>query len=262
MTGDPARLQQIVSNLLSIAVKFTPPGGWVEARVRGRGSQLEVCVEDNGRGIEPELLPLIFERFRQGDASTTREEGGLGLGLAIVRHLVELHGGVVEAESPGPGAGSKFTVRFPVPAIRPEAREVVRSGLASHGEGLAPRALEGVVVLVVDDQQDAREAIAAVLASRGARVVSAESASAALRAIAREPVDVLVSDIAMPESDGFSLIAELRGAGRQLPALALTAHAGPEERRRILAAGYDWHLPKPVEAADLLFAVAQLSKRS
>jgi CheY-like chemotaxis protein len=219
-------------------------------------------VEDDGRGIEPELLPLIFERFRQGDASTTREEGGLGLGLAIVRHLVELHRGVVEAESAGPGAGSKFTVRFPVPAVRPEAREVVRRGLASHAEALAPGALEGVVVLVVDDQQDAREAIAAVIESRGARVVSVESASEALRALAREPVDVLVSDIAMPIVDGFALITELRAAGRHVPALALTAHAGPEERRRILAAGYDWHLAKPVEAADLLFAVAQLSKRA
>ena len=177
--GDPGRLQQIVSNLVSNAVKFTPAGGWAEVRIERRESQIQICVEDSGRGIDPEFIHQIFEPFRQADASTTREEAGLGLGLAIVRHLVDLHGGVVEAESPGPGGGSLFTVRLPLPAIRADAASLDGGSqeLADTDTAFGETVLAGVRALVVDDERDVLDAVAAVLESKGARVVSTSSAS-------------------------------------------------------------------------------------
>ena len=259
--GDATRLQQVVWNLVSNAVKFTPKGGWVEVRLEARESQAVVLVSDSGKGIDPTFLPFIFDRFRQADSSTTRAEGGLGLGLAIVRHVVELHGGTVEADSEGVGSGATFRVRLPLPALR-ETRATI---VATRSPVGAARALEGVQLLVVDDEPDARDAIAAVLVSSGATVATARGVREALASVARPPApDVIVTDIAMPGEDGFALMRELRNdpPDRRIPVLALTAYAGEPEAERIREAGFDAHLAKPIEAAKLVAAVAALADRA
>jgi signal transduction histidine kinase len=261
--GDGGRLQQVIGNLLTNSIKFTPEGGRIEIRAEHSGPWAEIRVSDNGRGIEKELLPHVFERFRQGDSSTTRAQMGLGLGLAIVRHLVEMHGGSVRADSPGIGQGSTFTVRLPLSPpgslTAPEQAPVEESE-----PNRAPR-LDDLRILVVDDERDSRDAVLEILSGAGATVSAASSARAAVEILERDAIDVLVSDLAMPVQDGFSLIQEIRGARsqsrRQLRALALTAFATAEHRRRALAAGYDAFLAKPIEAAALVAAVAHLASR-
>jgi signal transduction histidine kinase/ActR/RegA family two-component response regulator len=265
VSGDPGRLQQIVGNLLSNAIKFTPSGGLIEVRLERAGSQARIEVKDTGMGIRPDFLPYIFEYFRQADATSTRENRGLGLGLAIVRHLVQLHGGTVEAESAGEGQGASFTITLPliegaVAALLPE-----EMGQAPSTASLEPDGLAGVKVLVVDDAEDAREALSVLLGQFGARVTAVGSADEALAALDRDPPHVLLSDIAMPEEDGYTLIRKVRARGAaqggQVAAAALTAYATPEDRVRALHAGYNDHLPKPVDPAVLVETVATLARR-
>ena len=259
VTGDPDRLQQVVWNLLSNAIKFTPKGGSVGVRVGREGSDVFIRVRDTGRGIAAEFLPHVFERFRQQDGSTTREQGGLGLGLAIVRHLVEQHGGRVSAESAGERLGSTFTIKLPVAAVRGAAvgkgAERPPNPSASNREA----ALRGVRVLVVDDQPDARELLAIVLGGAGAEVSTAESAAEALEVLRLEGADVLVSDVGMPVEDGYTLVGRVRSlATGPIPAVALTAYAAEEDRLSALAAGFDAHVAKPVEPAELVSVIAGL----
>ena len=267
--ADPARLQQVLWNLLTNAIKFTAPGGRVRAEVRrgGDGAAL-LAVSDTGQGIDAEFLPHVFDRFRQGDASTTRRHGGLGVGLALVKHLVELHGGTVAASSPGPGRGATFAVSLPL-APR-QAREqpgtaAWRAEGGAHFEG-SPGALDGVRVLVVDDENDARELLVALLSRCGAETSSASSAAQALQSLRAAPPHVLVCDIGMPDLDGYEFVRRLRSAERAagaapVPAVALTAFARPEDRDRALAAGYQVHLPKPLDAAELVITVRNLARR-
>ncbi|HEX8561036.1 MAG TPA: PAS domain S-box protein [Pyrinomonadaceae bacterium] len=267
--GDPARLQQVMWNLLTNAVKFTPRGGRVQVRLERVNSHVEIAVADTGTGIPPEFLPHVFERFRQADQRTTRRHGGLGLGLAIVRHLAELHGGAVRADSAGEGAGSTFTVTLPVAPVhrraeagasaRPSARDV------AHAHE-CPERLDGLRVLVVDDEQDARELLAAGLGQCGARVTTASSAREALEALAAQRFDALVSDIGMPGEDGYELIGRVRAlppeAGGMTPAVALTAYARTEDRLRAMRAGFEMHVSKPVELTELIVVVANLARRA
>jgi CheY-like chemotaxis protein len=265
--ADPQRLQQIVWNLLSNAVKFTPKGGRVEVKLSERESQVEVSVRDSGQGIDPDFLPYVFDRFRQAEGSTTRKHGGLGLGLAIVRHLVELHGGKVRAESAGEGKGSIFIVSLPVPAVHREPAPESKAVMTEEEEdrlllAQAP-SLDGLRVLVVDDEPDARDLLAVVLEQRGAVVTKADSALAALEKLSASPFDILISDIQMPEVDGYELIRRLRakeaGRGKFLPAVALTAHVRAKDRARVLAAGFQMHVSKPVSAAELVIGVGSLA---
>jgi PAS domain S-box-containing protein len=259
LVGDPARLQQVFSNLLSNAIKFTGPGGDVAVRVRQVGATLEVLVRDTGRGIRAEFLPHVFDRFRQDDPSTPQSPGGLGLGLTIARHLVEHHGGTVEAASPGEGQGATFTVRLPLGRRPGEASE--RSA-PEAGRGASPSAgapLEGVRVLVVDDDPDGRELLAVVLCDAGARVQGAGSVSEAREALNKDRGDVMISDISMAGEDGHALIRHVRATdapGRRLLAVALTAHAGDEDRARALAAGFDGYISKPAEPSRLVELIA------
>jgi PAS domain S-box-containing protein len=268
VNGDPNRLQQVVWNLFSNAVKFTPKGGRVEARVRRAGSQMEITVSDTGQGIEAEFLPHVFERFRQADMGTTRRHAGLGLGLAIVRHLVELHGGTVEAASEGAGRGSTFRVRLPMRAVREQAQTTASSAEqpARPETFQTPAALptlEGVKVLVVDDEPDARRLLTEVLGRRGAEVQSASSVVEALELLQVWRPHVLLSDIGMPDGDGYELIRRVRALpeerGGRTPAAALTAYAGPGDRARALSDGYQLHVAKPVEPAELTAVVASLA---
>jgi PAS domain S-box-containing protein len=267
--GDPHRLQQVVWNLLSNAIKFTPKGGRIHLAVERVDSSLKLTVADSGRGIPAEFLPQVFERFKQADGATTRSYGGLGLGLAISRHIVELHGGSIHVESKGEDLGSTFTVLLPVSPLRQEARSTA-SRLASlpsvDGEdlfALRPE-LRGLKVLVVDDEEDARELLVAVLEKCGAIVASAGSAAEALEKIRSEKPDVLVSDIGMPGEDGYALIRKVRALGHEsganIPAAALTAYARAEDRRKALDAGYMMHVPKPVEPAELVSVIANLTR--
>jgi signal transduction histidine kinase/ActR/RegA family two-component response regulator len=268
LSGDPGRLQQVVWNLLSNAVKFTPSGGRVEVRLDEVGNNARLAVKDSGMGIRPDFLDYVFDRFRQADSSTTRTHGGLGLGLSIVRHLVELHGGTVAAESPGDGQGATFTVLLPM-AARPLRTEPVPE--PPHPAGPAPEdgngagRLDGRRILVVDDERDALEVVSAALEQLGAQVAAAGSAAEAMAEVRRFAPDVLVADIGMPGEDGYSLIRRIRqldGGLGSLPAVALTAYAGEADRQRALSAGYQLHLPKPVEPHDLAAAVATLTERS
>ena len=262
VSGDPARLQQVVWNLLSNALKFTPKSGKVSIRVEGKASQALITVSDDGKGIDPAVLPRVFERFLQADSSPTRSEGGLGLGLAIVRHFVELHGGTVEAHSPGAGLGSTFVVKLPVPAIG------LGSGRGPHHELRAKLqketlpALGPLRALVVDDEVDAREAISIVLEQCGATVTAVGSVAEALASFEKSVPDIVVSDIAMPHEDGYVLITKLRAIpqdrGGRVPALALTAYAGSIDEKRILASGFQAYLAKPMSATALGAAVASL----
>jgi PAS domain S-box-containing protein len=267
--GDPSRLQQVVWNLLTNAVKFTPRGGRVQVRLERVNSHVEIAISDTGAGIDPDFLPHVFERFRQADQRTTRQHGGLGLGLAIVRHLVELHGGAVRAESGGEGAGSTFTVALPVaPIHRREARAEGRVHPASRDTLPAhecPERLDGLKVLVVDDERDARELLAAGLGQCGAEVVTASSAREALEALEGAKFDALVSDIGMPGEDGYDLIRRLRSLrpdqGGRTPAVALTAYARAEDRLRAMRAGFEMHVSKPVELTELIVVIANLARR-
>jgi PAS domain S-box-containing protein len=262
IVGDSSRVQQIVWNLVSNAIKFTPRGGVVSVRLRRDGASAELVVADTGKGIPPEFLPHVFDRFRQGDASTTRTQGGLGLGLAIVRHLTELHGGSVEASSDGDGCGATFTIRLPLDDERVESP---RAGASGDGGIQAERdgQLVGVRVLVIDDEPDARELFRVILAQSGADVRTASSARSALMILDEWLPEVVVCDIAMPVVDGYAFIAQLRarpdGAGAEIPAAALTAYARMEDRERALAAGYQMHIVKPVDPRELTRAVASLS---
>ena len=261
--GDSSRVQQIVWNLVSNAIKFTPRAGTVSVRLRRAGTSAELVVADTGKGIAPEFLPHVFDRFRQGDASTTRTHGGLGLGLAIVRHLTELHGGSVEATSEGEGRGATFTIRLPLDL---ESIETSRASTAAGDAVAAPDRdgqLAGVRVLVIDDEPDARELFRVILAQAGADVRTAGSARSALMMLDEWLPTVVVCDIAMPVVDGYAFVAQLRArpqdAGAEIPAAALTAYARLEDRERARAAGYQMHIVKPVDPRELTRSVASLS---
>ena len=256
--GDADRLQQVVWNLLSNAVRFTPQGGRIEVRLREVDEQVEIRVSDTGIGIHPDFVPHVFERFRQADSSTTRRHGGLGLGLAIVRHLVELHGGTVGADSAGEGQGAAFTVRLPVRADVP----ALAPGPDATDRRASPGTLRGARVLVVDDDPDAREILRAILEDAGAIVSTTASAGETRAIIGRVQPDLLIADIGMPDEDGYSLIRSVRALESDLtghvPAIALTAHARAEDIDRAFASGFQIHVAKPVEASQLLSTIATL----
>jgi signal transduction histidine kinase/integral membrane sensor domain MASE1 len=256
--GDPVRLQQVVANLLSNAVKFTPPAGRIEVRLAREGVHARLSVADSGEGIDPQVLPHVFEPFQQADSTTTRAHQGLGLGLAIVRQLVGAHGGRVRAESAGLGQGATFLVELPIIALR-EPRPGAGPAFG-HRASDATR-LDGLRVLVVDDHGDARELLGLVLRERGAEVHLAGSVAEALEALARSSVDVLVSDLAMPGADGYALIARVREMlGDTIPAVALTAYAGRDVRERAIAAGFTTHATKPVNPEDLVELLVKLPR--
>ncbi|KQP40035.1 hypothetical protein ASF44_09745 [Pseudorhodoferax sp. Leaf274] len=259
VAADAVRLQQVVWNLVANAVKFTPRGGLVTVRLAADGEALHIAVEDSGIGIAPAFLPYIFDRFRQADGSTTRRFGGLGLGLAIVRQLVELHGGSVQATSAGEGCGSCFVVRLPLHAAD------VPPALQAFAPEAASTELAGLRVLVVDDETDARDLLQRMLADAGAEVLVADGADAVLQAIVQERPQVLVSDIGMPQVDGYALLRRVRALGPaqggDLPAIALTAFARAEDRVRALKAGFRAHVAKPVEPAELVATIASAAGR-
>jgi hypothetical protein len=260
VAGDPDRLQQIGWNLLSNAVKFTRPGGRVEVRLQRVADNVQISVSDTGQGISSSLLPYVFDRFRQGDSSITRATGGLGVGLAIVSHLVELQGGKVTAESEGEGKGATFRVLLPIQTMplapRTEPSEV------------GPRQrLDGVKILVVDDQADDRDLFTTVLEASGAKVKAVGAPSEGLGLVEQWEPDVLVSDIAMPEQNGYEFLRAVRALGPhrggQVPAVAVTAHARVEDRDRAFSAGFQMYVPKPLEPKRLLEVVRALAhKRS
>jgi signal transduction histidine kinase/ActR/RegA family two-component response regulator len=264
VSGDADRLQQVVWNLLSNAVKFTPRGGKVLVRLERINSHCELTVSDTGQGISPKFLPYVFDRFSQADSSSTRAHAGLGLGLGIVRHLVELHGGTVQAFSPGEGQGATFAVRLPLLVAHHRAEdEVVRIELpAVRTLEQAFADLTGVSVLVVEDNDDSRKLLQTILTRAGAAVQVAESVSTALRILAGEWPDIVISDIEMPGEDGYSLIRKIRlqePPSQRVPAIALTAYTRSVDRVRALAAGFQTHMSKPVEPAELVAAVKSLS---
>ena len=265
LQGDQARLQQIVWNLLSNAVKFTDASGLVRIELSYDPRHAVIAVRDTGRGIAPDLLPFVFDRFRQGDASSARREGGLGLGLALVRELAELHGGRVVAESAGQGLGATFTVTLPIEA----AADPAGDDRPRVADATRDRVLDGIRVLVVDDEADARELIVATLTRSGAEAIPVSSAEAAFTAIAAadgKAPDVLVSDIGMPGEDGYFLIRRLReyaaASGGTIPAIAVTGYATAEDRRRVLAAGFQLHLAKPIDPAALCASIADVVRRA
>ncbi len=272
VSGDPNRLQQVFWNLLSNAIKFTPKGGRVQVVLERVNSHLEVSVIDSGEGIKADFLPHVFDRFRQADASTTRQHGGLGLGLAIVKQLVELHGGGVRVKSGGPGAGTTFIVSLPLTVLHPEAEPL--EGERRHPQANSSRVvlpsggldLRGVKVLVLDDEADARALVKRLLEGCGALVRVAGSVEDTLRLLGEEKPDVLVSDIGMPGEDGYSLIRRVRALGAAnggaVPAVALTAYARAEDRMKAILAGFQMHVAKPVEPAELLTMVASLAGRT
>ncbi len=264
LLADPERVQQIVWNLLSNAIKFTPSGGTVECRVTGGADGLTIEVADTGAGIDRDFLPYVFDRFRQSEGGTTRRFGGLGLGLAIVRHLAEVHGGTVHADSDGPGRGATFRIMLP----RMTARESAPLELRRPEPAAAaapPTRLDGVRVLVVDDEPTARELFAAIVENAGGELRTAASVKQAVAVLKTWWPDVVLSDLEMPEEDGFALMTQVRQLSASqhasLAAVAVTAHSRPEDRARALDAGFQWHLSKPVDPADLLSTVASLTGR-
>ena len=272
---DSSRIQQVVWNLVSNAVKFTPKGGRVDVTLSRANSHYQIQVADTGQGIDPDLLPYIFDRFRQADSSMRRRFAGLGLGLSIVKYIVEAHGGNIEATSAGEGKGSMFTVLLPIRAVRirevTEDEQITRdSGQdeptdAGHLAARPPVRLDGVQVLVVDDEPDARRVLALVLERVGAVVATADSARAAIEALPRAHPDVLISDLGMPEQDGLELIRQVRGGGHSatdLPAIALTAFVQKDDAQSALSAGFQVHLPKPVDPHELTSVIARLARRS
>ncbi len=268
VSGDPVRLQQVVWNLLANAIKFTPRGGRVQVRLERVNSHVEVAVSDTGSGIPAEFLPHVFDRFRQADQKTTRRHGGMGLGLAIVRHLVELHGGTARAESAGEGQGATFTVLLPVApvySVEPSEGRVHPASRDTLPNFDCPDRLDGMKILVVDDEPDTRAMLKAGLTRCGAEVTVAGSAAEALEALKAWAPEVLISDIGMPDEDGYALIKKVRALpaaeGGRVPAIALTAYARAEDRMQALRSGYQMHVPKPVELAELAAIVASLSRR-
>lgn len=263
--GDPNRLQQIFWNLLSNAVKYTPKGGRVQVLLERVNSHVDVSIIDTGDGIKPEFLPHVFDRFQQADSSTTRQYGGLGLGLVIVRHLVELHGGTVRAKSPGEGQGATFIVTLPVTILHDEHHQedqrLAKAALPPEME--CPPAMSGLTVLVVDDEPDSLAMVARVLRTCGCMVFTAGNASDALNVLKQERPSVLVSDIGMPKEDGYSLLKRVRSLpaseGGATPAIALTAFARSEDRRRAILAGFQMHIAKPAESAELIAVVASVA---
>ena len=255
VSGDSSRLQQVFWNLLSNAIKFTLQGGRVDIRLERLDSVAQITVSDTGKGIHPDFLPHVFDYFRQEDSATTRKFGGLGLGLAIVRHLVELHGGIVQVESPGEGHGATFTVRLP---LMPTSAQINEDNKLSEPF----LDLTGIQVLVVDDDADTREFVAFLIEQYGASVTTVTSAGEALFALTRSQPDVLLSDIGMPEVDGYMLMRQVRALppeqGGQIPAIALTAYAGEIDHQQAMSAGFQQHIPKPVDPANLVKAIADL----
>jgi signal transduction histidine kinase/ActR/RegA family two-component response regulator len=264
--GDPNRLQQIVWNLLSNAIKFTPRGGRVQVALARVNSHVEIMVSDTGQGITADFLPHVFERFRQSDSSSTRHHSGLGIGLAIVKQLVELHGGSVRVASPGEGQGATFTVELPLMPVYadelPSERVHPRHALGAAPMP-APVSFQDLKILVVDDEPDTLDLVCHLLEEHGAETAAAASAAEALQKFKEFRPDVLISDIGMPEQDGYELIHNIRaaeaGTGGKTPAVALTAFARSEDRTRAMLAGYQMHLAKPVEAAELIATVASVA---
>lgn len=270
INGDPNRLRQVVWNLLLNAIKFTPRNGSVSVAIDSDEQYARLLVTDTGEGITPEFLPYVFDRFRQAEGSIARRHGGLGLGLAVARHLVELHGGTISAESGGPGRGASFKVDLPVPALqsdngslddlRSRWKEIQRSKPRS-----ARNQLEGLRVLVVEDDADSRTLVSMMLKRQGAEVLAVGTADEAMSTIALESADVLISDIGMPDQDGFELIRKIRKLpaerGGSIPAIALTGYATAKDRERAFAEGFQTHLPKPIEPAELVNAIAALTGR-
>jgi CheY-like chemotaxis protein/anti-sigma regulatory factor (Ser/Thr protein kinase) len=276
--GDSTRLQQVVWNLLTNAVKFTPEGGRVELRMEGTADDIRIAVSDTGKGVEPEFLPFVFDRFRQADSSSGRRYGGLGLGLSIVKHLVELHGGTITAASEGAGRGTTLTITLPrrhlefIPPPPPAvtSREVRTEGAIPRDQHLS---LEGLSVLVVDDQEEACVVLTHALSEYGAQVTTASSGVEALAILSRPPdgrrPDALILDIAMPDEDGYAVLKKMRALDAeqgavvyQIPAIALTAHSRVEDRVRALNAGFQMHVAKPVEPTELAVVILSLIKRS
>jgi len=263
VTGDSERLQQVFWNLLSNAVKFTPRGGRVTVKIARTDSQLEITVADTGAGIREEFLPYIFDRFTQADTTTSRRHAGLGLGLAIVRHIVELHGGTVSAESDGLGKGASFRITLPVRALRSRDTDTTPQTVSSDRFADAI-ALNRIRVMIVDDEAETRDLLRVMLASHGADVETYSSGAEALAQIDEWKPNIIVSDIGMPVQDGYAFMKKVRGLGAKatdLPAIALTAYARSEDRMRALAAGFQMHVPKPVEASELVMVIASLVKR-
>jgi signal transduction histidine kinase/ActR/RegA family two-component response regulator len=265
ITGDPDRLQQVIWNLLSNAIKFTPRGGHVLLRLEKAESHVAVIVEDDGPGVDPDFLPFVFDRFRQADSSSTRRQGGLGLGLAIVRHLVELHGGTVSAENRA-GGGAIFSIHLPLRAVTAESATGERHPSQEAAAPAPAISLDGVTVLAVDDKQDSLDLVSVVLERRGAHVFTSLSAARALDMLRRERPDVVLADIEMPGQDGLAFIRKVRalpaGEGGRVPAVALTAYASSGDRTRALLAGFDMHVPKPVQPDELAAVVARLAGRA
>jgi signal transduction histidine kinase/ActR/RegA family two-component response regulator len=270
---DPNRLQQIVWNLMSNAVKFTPQGGKIEIRLEAIDSHARITVTDSGEGISTDFLPYVFERFRQAEGSITRKHGGLGLGLAIVRHLVEMHGGEISANSPGKDQGATFTVKLPLTSqviAEPPPEDAEPVVVAEADNICAPaceaKLLEKLRILIVEDDQDTLRMLAELLAQHGAAVKPICSASEAMEEMERWEPDLLISDISMPGEDGYSLIGKVRAfgrkRGREIPAIALTALASADDRERMMTAGFQTHMPKPVEPARLIMAIASLTGRN
>jgi PAS domain S-box-containing protein len=250
--GDPKRLQQVLNNVLTNAMKFTPRGGTIVLDCRVDGESLIIQVRDSGIGIAREFLPYVFDRFRQGDSRSTRAHGGLGLGLAIARHLIEQHDGLIRAESDGPGTGTTISIVLPVTRVGPDSLAEART------TALADVRLDAIRVLVVEDQLDSREMLAAVLERQGATVTQAESAESAFAFLEAESVDLIVADIAMPGVDGYELMRRLRAARNRTPAIAVTAFARPDDRRLALECGYNGYLAKPINTSTVARAVLDL----
>jgi CheY-like chemotaxis protein len=263
VAGDPARLQQVMWNLLSNALKFTPTGGRVRVTLRRSGSEAEIVVEDNGAGIRPDFLPHMFDRFQQADASRARRFGGLGLGLSIVKNLVQFHGGRVSAASEGEGRGARFTVALPLatPPLSPEEASTPVQSSEAIEDGVS---LAGIRVLVVEDEADAAAFLKQLLENQGAAVVVAPSAGEALDVLETTQLDILISDIGLPGMDGYQLLEEVRrreaADGGGVPAIALTAFARVEDKMRALRTGYQAHIAKPVESAELVATVASFAE--
>jgi CheY-like chemotaxis protein len=267
--GDVARIQQIIWNLISNAIKFTPSGGSVEIKLKAETEHLVISVSDTGDGIDPQFLPFVFDRFLQADGSTTRTHGGLGLGLAIVRHLVELHGGTVKAESDGKGKGAVFTVRLPLgqrPKVETQTNRKAPAVQQNSLKNDSCNDLSGLTVLVVDDEIDSLELIKVFLEHCGAQVETANSVEKALNYLTETLPDVLVSDIGMPDADGYELIRRVREfapeRGGSIPAVALTAYARSEDKTRALHSGFQTHLAKPIEMDELITAISKVSGRN
>jgi len=255
--GDAGRLQQVVWNLLSNAVKFTPAGGQITVELSQVGTNAQIQVRDTGKGINPQFLPYVFEHFRQEDGATTRKFGGLGLGLAIARQIVEMHGGHVAVESDGDGQGATFTVQIPIASRSIE-------GVTSEPGAELTLDLDGIHILVVDDDTDSREFVAFALEQAAAIVTAVSSGVEALQTIEQSVLHLIISDIGMPDMDGYSLMRQMRvtSQGRETPAIALTAYVGEYDQQQAIAAGFQKHLAKPVDPEELVKTVAQLVQRS